>query len=178
MDQLIRTESSVFIYGDFKGEKNQQLFQCSRQTEDTDVPHYINEHRALVSPMGSDLPFENDKTEDLRNVKGKTMVGYYRMYYRYGWDGRWMFEGEDRPDLKDASGVQKIIDWFCDNFPKGCSAKMIGFFLNNFEIWGSENRYLIKPYKSEYYKVMVDTTYGNGDYPVRIYCYRDKGKEI
>ena len=178
MDQLIKTGTSVIIYGKFRGNENEELFRCPRQTEDIDLPHYINEHRSLVCPMGSKIPFENDYAKDLRNVKGKTMVGYYRMYYRGGWNGRWMLEGDEKPDLIDTSGVQKIVDWFCDRFRKGCNWEMMSFFSEGFNKWGGENRYLIKPFKSEYYKVMIDTTYGNGDYPVRIYCYKDKRKEI
>ena len=44
-------------------------------------------------------------------------------------------------------------------------------YLAQYPTWGSENRYLLKPLYSDHYKVMFDTTYGNGDYPVRIYVY-------
>ena len=44
-------------------------------------------------------------------------------------------------------------------------------YLAQYSTWGSKNRYLLKPMYSDHYKVMFDTTYGNGDYPVRIYVY-------
>lgn len=40
----------------------------------------------------------------------------------------------------------------------------------------SNDRYLLKPLMSEHYKIMIDTKYGNEDYPVRIYVY-DRGKD-
>lgn len=41
-----------------------------------------------------------------------------------------------------------------------------------FKSWGDKTRFLVKPRGSENYLVMIDTTYGNVDYPVRIYVYR------
>ena len=177
MDQLIQTKEYAFIYGNFKGKENQMLFQCPRETEVIDLTRYINEHRALVGQMESRIPFEDDsKVQELRNIEGKEMVGYYRMYYSGGWCGRWLYESKNYPDRLDCYGVQQIIDWFVKEFPKGCTFTMDGFFRDRFKNWGGENRFLVKPFKSEFYKVMIDTTYMNGDYPVRIYCYKKKGE--
>lgn len=175
MEQLIRTSESSIVYGRFKGEDNQELFRCSRSLENTDLHRYINEHRALVAQMENKIPFVNDnEIEDLRNVDGKEMIAYWRMYFRCGWAGRWMFESNDKVTTLECHGIDEIVDWICKNFEKGCTFYMDGYMREHFKNWGSENRYLIKPFMSEYYKVMIDTTYGNGDYPVRIYLYRDK----
>ena len=96
------------------------------------------------------------------------------MYYRDGWQGRWMLEGEDKPSARDCYGVDKIIDFIRDQFPQGCNYKMQSYFENhhhNISQAGGK-RFLLRPQLSDVYKVMVDTTYGNGDYPVRIYVYK------
>ena len=173
MDKLIQTEVCSIIYGKFRDEENEELFRCPRQNDDTDIARYINEYRSLVCPMDSDVPFVDDDTEDLRNVEGKTMIGYWRMYFRDGyWQGRWMLE-EGKPETIDCIGVDNILNWIYENFKKGCDYYMEDFFHKHFKEWGRQ-RYLIKPFMSEHYKVMVDTKYGNGDYPVRIYVYRNK----
>ena len=178
MEKLIQTSEASIIYGDFKGEPNQELFRCPRELDNVDLPRYINESRTLVCPMESDVPFENDvETTDLRNIEGKTLIGYYRMYYRngWGWDGRWMLEN-GKPSRLDCFGVQQIIDWICEKFDKGCDYYMKDWCAERYVQWGGEHRYLIRPFLSEYYKVMIDTTYGNGDYPVRIYVYKEEEK--
>ncbi len=174
MDKLIQTDIASIIYGEFQGKSNQELFRCPRELDDKDLPRYINENRALVCPMGSDIPFVDDDTEDLRNIEGKELVGYWRMYFRNGWDGRWLFENGNKPTQLDCAGVNRILDWIFSNFKGGCDYHMKYFFEEHFKKWGGEQRYLIRPFKSEVYKVMVDTTYGNGDYPVRIYVYKEK----
>lgn len=164
MDKLIQTDKFSIIYGEFKGEPNQELFRCPRELDDKDLGRYINEHGALVG-------FESDCTEDLRDVPGKELIGYYRMYYRNSrWYGRWMPENGKLDNL-DIAGVQKIINWIADTFTGGCDYYMKDYFANSFQTWGGNHRYLIRPIKSVYYKVMIDTTYGNEDYPVRIYVY-------
>lgn len=177
MDQLIQTAESNIIFGRFRGEDNKELFRCPRQNME-DLRRYINEYRSLVAPMGSDkMPFVDDYVEDLRNIEGKEMIAYWRMYFRNGWAGRWLFESKNGPDRLDCIGVDNIVDWFCKRFKNGCNWEMKGFFESKFALWGGKERYLIKPFMSDYYKVMVDTTYGNDDYPVRIYVYRDKKGE-
>ena len=175
MNQLIQTNECSIIYGKFRGEDNQELFRCPRTLDEIDLRNYINKERILVAPMGTKIPFVNDTiTENLREIEGKKMIAYWRMYFRCGWAGRWLFESNDTLTAYECRGTQEIIDWIDENFKDGCSYYMKGFLDQHFENWGSENRYLIKPFMSEYYKVMIDTTYGNGDYPVRIYLYRDK----
>ncbi len=177
MDKLIQTKECSIVYGSFRGEDNQELFRCPRKLDNTDLRNYINKTRSLVCPFESVHPFVDDETEDLRNVEGKTLIGYWRMYFRNGfWDGRWMFEGNDRPSETDCAGLNFILDWIFKNFNKGCDYSMKAFCENNFQKWGGDNRYLVRPFMSEYYKIMLDTTYGNGDYPVRIYTYKEGKK--
>lgn len=164
--KLIQTEKCNIIYGDFNGEPNQELFRCPRELE-SDLFRYINEHRCL-------LHFVDDETENVREVDGKKMIGYYRMYFRDGcWSGRWLLES-NKPTKLDCHGVQEIINYFCETFKHGCSYDMEEYFQNNFKGYCNNKRFLVKPYGSEYYKVMIDTTYGNGDYPVRIYVYKEE----
>ena len=162
MKKLIQTGVASIIYGDFQGKPNQELFRCPRELDDVDLRRYVNEHRCL-------LGFEADtETEDLR--ESEQYAGYYRMYFRDGnWFGRWM-ESNEKIDRVACVGVDEIIEWLRENFQKGCSWDMKDY-LAQYPTWGNENRYLLKPLYSDHYKVMFDTTYGNGDYPVRIYVY-------
>ena len=169
MDTLIQTNECSIIYGNFKGKPNQELFRCPRDLDDIDLSRFVDENRTLVG-------FEDDDTKDLRDVEGGTLIGYWRMYYRDGWAGRWMFYGELRPTQLDCYGVNEIIDWVIENFPRGCDGSMKEYMDRNYRKWGGNERYLIKPTKSNIYKVMIDTTYGNADYPIRIYVYRKDGE--
>lgn len=160
MDKLIQTGKCSIIYGNFQGKPNQELFRCPRELDIEEIPKYVNEKRCL-------LGFEADTdTEDLTAVEG--YGGYFRLYFRSRWYGRWM--GKDIDD-HDCEGVEKIINWLNETFPRGCSWDMEDY-LKQFPTWGVENRYLLKPLYSKHYKILFDTTYGNGDYPVRIYLYR------
>lgn len=175
MDKLIQTNEVSIIYGYFKGKPDQELFRCPRELDSVELHRYISENRTLVCPMESDIPFENDvETTDLRNVEGKTLICYYRMYYSDGWAGRWMLENGG-PSRLDCFGVQQIIDWICNKFPNGCDYYMKDWCADRCVQWGVNHRYLIRPFLSDFYKIMIDTTYGNGDYPVRIYVYRKDG---
>lgn len=160
---LIQTGVCSIIYGTFRGQENQELFRCPRELDNVDLARYVNKQRCL-------LGFEADSdTKDLKAPDN--YLGYYRLYFRDGrWFGRWM-EGYDKITQIDAYGVDEIITWLRDNFDHGCSFVMKEW-LEQFPVWGSENRYLLKPLKSSHYKVIFDTTYGNGDYPVRIYVYK------
>lgn len=164
MDKLVYENDSAVIYGKFKGEE-QELFRCP-EGDEAMLSHYINEHRALVG-------FEDDETEDVREVPGKEMVAYYRLYWSGSWFGKWFIEKDYKPDIVDCAGIDRIVEWFAKEFPNGCNVRMQYYFLENFKGYCDNRRFLVRPVMSEYYKVMVDTTYGNGDYPVRIYVYRE-----
>ena len=176
-EKLVTTEKEVIIYGEFNSE-NDELFRCPKATAHEDLRNFINRNRMLIVPMRDgnySIPFVDDETKNLREVEGLNMVGYWRMYYDGGhWCGKWFFEGKEKPDWYDTGGVQRIINWIEAKFDKGCDYYMKDFCEENFTKVGDQ-RYLIRPYLSENYKIMIDTTYGNHDYPVRIYTYhKDK----
>ncbi len=165
--KLIQTFECSIIYGTFRGKENQELFRCSRELDNVDLRNYVNKERCF-------LGVENDNTEDLRNVDGKEFLGYYRMYYTGGsWAGKWLDTKEGVTDL-DVSGIQDITSWIQKQFPQGCDFFMKDYLQDKYPTWGSDNRFLLRPIMSEYFKIMIDTTYGNHDYPVRVYCYKDK----
>ena len=70
-------------------------------------------------------------------------------------------------------GIDNIIRYLQEKYPHGCSFDMEDT-MGKYPKWGGSKRYLIKPKYSEFYRIMVDTTYGNEDYPVRIYLYHPK----
>ena len=77
-------------------------------------------------------------------------IGQYRMYFRNRcWFGNWIIQ----------------------ECPKGCNCYMKEY-LSKYPDCGNPYRHLLKPILSEHYKVLFDTTYGNEDYPVRIYVYK------
>lgn len=164
MYKLIQTEDVSIVYGDFKGEQNQELFRCPRACDATDLNRYVSQHRCM-------LGFEADSpVKDLRKVKN--YAGYYRMYFANNmWCGTWL-EYSKKIDEVCCIGINGIIRWLRKNFPKGCDWSMKEY-LSKYPTWQGENRYLLKPMYSDHYKVVFDTSYGNEDYPVRIYVYEE-----
>lgn len=78
---LTQTTECSIVYGDFRGQPNQELFRCPRELDNVDLRNYVNENRCL-------LGFEPDtEVEDLR--ESEKYLGYYRLYFRDGWHGRW-----------------------------------------------------------------------------------------
>ena len=162
MKTLIQTEKCSIIYGEFHNKPNQELFRCPRELDNTDLKKYINENRCF---LGFQPDLETDSLNDLK--ESASYRGYYRLYFSGGWFGRWM-EQSKNIDKLDCAGIDEIVGWLRENFPRGCNYNMKEY-LEKYPTWGSENRYLLKPIMSEHYKVLFDTTFGNGDYPVRIY---------
>lgn len=161
---LIQTEEASIVFGDFKGQKDQELFRCPRKLEDTDLRRYVNENNCL-------LGFESDDRQEtlLNEIPG--YLGYYRLYFRDGWYGRWM-EEDDRIDQKLCAGIDEIVRFLQSNFPYGCNDwDMAAWLRDEYPTWGGDNRFLLKPLFGDHYRIAFDTTYGNGDYPVRIYVY-------
>ena len=157
MKKLVQNDECSIIYD----EKGEEVFRCPRALDDKDLVRYINEYRAFVG-------LETDDTENLEAVEGMELIDYWRMYYRDGWYGRWMIEGKNRPTELECAGANQFIKWLTEKFDKGCDYWMKDYFADNFPLWGVEKeRYLLRPIK-------IDTKYGNGDYPVRIYIYREK----
>lgn len=166
MTKLVQNDECSIIFGDFKGELNQELFRCPRALDNTDLREYVNTNRCF-------LGFEADnETTDLTVLKNSPYyLGYYRLYFRNGsWYGKWL-EESDELDRIVCHGVDEIVAWLQTRFPQGCNWDMEAY-LERYPAWGSDDRYLLKPIMSDKYKVMFDTTYGNGDYPVRIYVIK------
>lgn len=163
MNRLVQDDKYSVVYGTFRGESNQELFRCPRELDDVDLKNYVNTNRCM-------LGFETDNMiESLKD--SPNYIGYYRLYFRdNNWYGRWMEENEDCDKIV-CHGVDEIIEWLKANFTHGCDWEMEEY-LRQFPIWGCAHRYVLKPKYSDKYKVLFDTTYGNGDYPVRIYVYK------
>lgn len=168
---LIQTNICSTLYGWYKGEY-QEIFRCPRELDDKDLNAFIDDNRYF-------LGFEPDEeTNDLRNVPDKEFIGYYRMYFRGGWCGRWFPAKDDNTDLqlseRDKIGISNIVKYISREYPKGCDWIMQEDTKEKYPTWGENERYLLKPVRSERYKILVDTRYGNGDYPIRIYVYRQE----
>jgi hypothetical protein len=99
MDKLIQTGKCSIIYGNFHGKPNQELFRCSRELDDEEIPRYVNENRCL-------LGFEADTdTENLTD--SARYAGYFRLYFCGRWYGRWM-ESKNVDDY-DCAGVANVL---------------------------------------------------------------------
>lgn len=159
--QLIQTAVCSIVYGQFGGEY-QELFRCPRELDDVDLRGYVNDNRCV-------LGFENDDTKN-SGIDGRKCIGYFRLYFTNGWYGRWFVNKGCHVSEKDICGVTNIINELDRNFPRGCGWAMREHMASTYE--GTNERYFIKPLMSDCYRIMVDTTYGNADYPVRIYVYQ------
>lgn len=159
--QLIQTAVCSIVYGQFGGEY-QELFRCPRELDDVDLRGYVNDNRCV-------LGFENDDTKN-GGIDGRKCIGYFRLYFTNGWYGRWFVNKGCHVSEKDICGVTNIINELDRNFPRGCGWAMREHMASTYE--GANERYFIKPLMSDCYRIMVDTTYGNADYPVRIYVYQ------
>lgn len=176
MERLVTTNDSCIVFGEFKGVRDEELYRGPRNDEDT-LKKFINEN-AIV------LPLENDtETTDLSEVPN--YLAYYRMYWRNGWYGRWMIDtdpsgmliiGVKKPEIpyETIAMVAKLQDWIENEFRGGCDYHMEDFMRKNFEPWGDDKIFLLKPPYVDNVKIQINTTYGNSDYPVRIYVYEEK----
>lgn len=159
----------VLISATVDDAQKQEILRYVRENDMTGLYRIANESRLF-------LGFEEaEPTDNLKEcVDGKEYIGYYRMYYRNGsWYGQWMYADEKvfRSKTSDASyaGCSAILEVLFALFSKGCDYTMKEY-LKQFEQC-SKNRYFLKPLYSDHYRILFDTTYGNEDYPVRIYLY-------
>ena len=111
-------------------------------------------------------------------------LGYYRMYcnYGYGWGGRWFNECKDTTEFggvtsmneKELSELNTTISAVVKEWPDGFSM-FSNPSLERYDAAVTEDgkRHLLyREGKLLHMLILVDTTYGNGDYPIRIYCYK------
>lgn len=124
------------------------------------------------------------KVKEFRNVpEAGEYLGYWRMYFRDGWNGRWFGEsGDTSIDGRYAEGltsqevreVNIVAKFISEKWPMGCNIQMIRD-LGKYNAMVTENRHLLSSNGVDVNLIVLfDTTYGNGDYPVRIYVYRKK----
>lgn len=116
------------------------------------------------------LNFEADlETTDIKALD--SYFGYLRVYFRNGsWHSAWM---EANRDINESitHDIEEIINWLNETFSNGCNWEMDEYFKENYPNFMDDERYLIKPNFSNHYKVMVNTRYGNSEYPIKIYVY-------
>lgn len=113
--------------------------------------------------------------EDVRKVDGAgRFLGYLRFYFR---NGSWICKWLDTPqnlNLSDKARVllMKICDEIDNVWKWGCDKSMKEELQSNYPNWGAENKYLLEVIDSNISCYMlIDTTFGNDDYPIRIYVY-------
>lgn len=147
--------------------KNEIIFQSPLES---DLERFLKENRLVVdfADCGWDGTYD-----DLRAVKKKELLGYWRMYFRGGWDGRWFPESDKDMTKFEIKGLDNIINYIANRWKKGCDYFMEDEVKSLYTEWGGDSRYLVCPKGNDNYLVMIDTKYGNGDYPCRIYVYRE-----
>lgn len=116
------------------------------------------------------LNFEADlETTDIKVLDN--YFGYLRVYFKNeSWHSAWM---EATKDINESitHDIEKIINWLNKTFSNGCNWEMDEYFKENYPNFMDDERYLIKPNFSNHYKIMVNTRYGNSEYPIKIYVY-------
>lgn len=152
MAQLRETSDAPFILVDDKG--NELAFKTKES-----LVEYVNTH-------GLFLGFEEDHTDRTDTI------GYWRMYFHNEWHGRWI--GEVDLSQEEIDGVNNIVEYFVENYPFGCSWSMISHFKKSFDEV-ADGRYQLMPVMSNRYVVVIDTRYGNAEYPVKIFVRRSRG---
>lgn len=169
MSKLTKTDAYSVVYGEYDEEKDKELFRCPRGSEETSLREYVNSTRDFLGLE------QEEGIEYIKEMKEKPgYQGYFRMYFRNGsWYGSW-FETSQNISKLSTKGVTKIARFLQEKFPRGCNFVMQEYLEKNFATWGaSDTRYLLKPMYSDHYRIMFDTLYGNGDYPVRIYVFEE-----
>ena len=147
--------------------KNEIIFQSPLKD---DLDRFMRDNKIVM-----ELVDYSKKCSNLREREDKELLGYWRMYFRGGWDGRWFPESNQSLNEVEILGLDNLIYYVCDRWTKGCDYFMDDDLKSLFPTWGEDgHRFLLSPKDDTNYLVMIDTTFGNGDYPCRIYVYRDK----
>lgn len=122
------------------------------------------------------LDLENNlEVTNLKERPNKKLIGYLRMYWRDGWWGcRWFSESEEKITELETYGLENVSRHIMSKWKNGCNFFMAEDVNKKYKQWGADgNRFLVQPIGNDNYLVMIDTTFGNHDYPIRIYVYRE-----
>lgn len=127
---------------------------------------------------------ENLVTDNLDNVAGHSLMGYFRMFYNGGWFGKWFAIHEDfKQDgllNSESTTLKNFCEWVQNTFIGGCDDKMLDYLSNNEDIQNINSNYFIglRIDDTSYAVVKYTPRYGNEDYPIRIYLYRKDNDDV
>lgn len=121
---------------------------------------------------------ELSKINKFDEREGKTLLGYWRMYYRGGWGGRLLSTNPKNPfevllNQEEKEILQRIVDYICEKAPKGMNWEFEDLIKSTFKSSKNGRYHCFYMGTNLNYLVEFVTEYGNDDYPVRIYVYRD-----
>ena len=125
----------------------------------------------------------SNATVEMSNVPktGYSLMGYFRMYFRNGWSGKWFANSEafnqSGVEPEESEVLRSFCQWIEDTFVGGCDDKMISFLENQSRYAKSGSAYYnqLDIGENSYAVIAYQTQFGNGDYPIRIYLYRKSG---
>lgn len=108
---------------------------------------------------------------------GYEQMGYYRMYFRNLWYGKWFVQSEKFKEVRTAESevLKGFCQWIEQTFTGGCDEKMTEYLESHTELTKNPNgRYsnILEIDDNAYADVVYNTEFGNEDYPIRIYLYR------
>lgn len=126
--------------------------------------------------------WENIRSWDVA-MPGKRYIGYNRLYFRNGWFSRWFAaDGDTCPEgsvclgatSEEVDFLNALHAWLSKKWKHGCTAAMCGD-LDKLDCRIDDNMYLLEVEGGPCGCLMhFNTTFGNADYPVRIYLYREE----
>lgn len=115
---------------------------------------------------------ELEKFDELKNRPQKKYIGYYRMGYRHGYFGVWIEKNEELTESENSNIVQ-TIEYIEKIFPKGMNWEGEEFVKETLKPSPNGRYYTFAANTNFNILVEISTEFGNGDYPFRIYFYRD-----
>jgi len=122
---------------------------------------------------------ELNKIDNFKKRKGKICLGYYRMYYRNSWNGRWLLNEDvfEKPHKEEYETIYEIIEYIKTKAPNGMNFEFKEFLEKTAEPAANGRYYFFAADTSFNYLIEFSTEYGNSDYPARIYLYRDSEED-
>ncbi|MGO5336735.1 hypothetical protein ACTQZS_07985 [Bilifractor sp. LCP19S3_H10] len=121
----------------------------------------------------SDL-FEKVDQIDLRSIPGKVLLGYHRLYFRAKhWNSTFISNDECKfpLDEEEYTDVMELKRAICIFWPRGVNWKME----EDMRSFRSEDkkRFILRVKDNPDIYLLFDLRFGNADYPIRIYVYRN-----